>query len=511
MSRHWIAPALDTSTSRISEPSNVSQYATLRSVPTVSTCPSSGRYCTPINRLLAMMICFRENVVRSQMMQLPSRLDDTASSSFFDSMIEVISPACSETRPISSAPRSSTCHIRICESAPPVTKRVPQLVVTMTLTPPPDASYCSHFSLPVSGRKARTVPSSQPDSSSVPLTLNATALHTWPGTEICRRGFELGVCQMVMSDPAHVAKSSDAPAGNITSLTWPCEHADRSSAAKSAYVTRCTEHLSVPTYSSCPSPRSPIDVTAPSTWSFRTTFHESGLTSATVPEPEPTSSSPFLSTESAHAPFWNLARSGPTFFSSWDWRSNCMTSPVVVAAYAATSSWSTWIAVTSRMTPRVTTSFGAAFPVTGLMLHTRRWLFPPTTKTSSVRLANAQHVAFPPRPFEVPLLKRGFPVAVSHTVSVPSAGPPSDTRYLSDGDHAMHWIAFLCSVSRLISVLVAKSHRMMVASKADTSPEATSFPLFEIAMHVTFPVCPWRNFCPRFSPISSTMTEDPSG
>ena len=132
-----------------------------------------------------------------------------------------------------------------------------------------------------------------------------------------------------------------------------------------------------------------MDVTAPSTVACLAIFHAAGLSSATMPLPEPTSRSPVLSSTRLVTPSPNLPLSGPLLLKTLCGTETSNTSPVEVPAYACWSSAAITRLLIWRRTVPITTSDTSSFCVTGLMSHTRRICSPAVISWKSDVLAKA--------------------------------------------------------------------------------------------------------------------------
>jgi len=208
---------------------------------------------------------------------------------------------------------------------------------------------------------------------------------------------------------------------------------------KSAMLNLYMFELPVATKNSCPSPRSESDVTAPSVIAFLTTLKFAVFKSATVPFPVPTSKSPDPVTFKSVTPFSNLIRSGPTALRTACCTLMAITSPEVVPQYARSSFGSISITFTTRRRPRTVTVVADILAVSSFSFHTRNVSFPPVIKVSSTVLQYCTTSANPPRPLPVVELHIALPVATFQTATLPSSSPPSDTKYLPDGEKHSAW------------------------------------------------------------------------
>mmetsp|Transcript_22446 Transcript_22446/g.38373 ORF Transcript_22446/g.38373 Transcript_22446/m.38373 type:complete len:227 (-) Transcript_22446:960-1640(-) len=221
-------------TSASSEPSTIrmafmlctSQYVILRSVPQVRSWLSSGWYATDLKKLAANRALMRTNGCMSDsdhVMHDPSALAETHSESSFLIAMANTGPLCSFIEAIITWTPLEMAQTRTCPSAPPESSRLQSLDGQTDVTPflgttPPDelptpvmrcASLMTYSSPPDWGRKDRTFPSFQPLMIDEPLGMKAIQLHSWLGT--CTRSSSdiVLACQIRMSGPAHVAKSSE--------------------------------------------------------------------------------------------------------------------------------------------------------------------------------------------------------------------------------------------------------------------------------------------------------------
>ena len=197
--------------------SAVSQYVILRSEPTVSSCDSSGWYVTARKMVDAKNALARVPRRRFHTTHEPSADDESASSSFADTVTLVTSFLCSLKESSIACERALRPHVRTRPSLPPVTSFVPACVKAMAVTASMCASAIVKSSLPVSGEKARTLPSSQPDAIVEPSRLMHTQRHAWLGTWMRSSSRRCTACHTRMSLPAAVMKSSDVPSGNTRS------------------------------------------------------------------------------------------------------------------------------------------------------------------------------------------------------------------------------------------------------------------------------------------------------
>ena len=150
------------------------------------------------------------------------------------------------------------------------------------------ASVMTNFSRPDSGKNARILPSSHPDTMVPPLGVMPMHPHSRFGTWMRSSSWRILVFHIRMSYLLHVRNRSEQSAGKHTSLTGPEWHVPRSSMLMSS----CTEYLllwSVPAMKPLPSGEMAKDVTAPIRLALRSlTMFIAGLIMATVPSPAPT-------------------------------------------------------------------------------------------------------------------------------------------------------------------------------------------------------------------------------
>mmetsp|Transcript_467 Transcript_467/g.857 ORF Transcript_467/g.857 Transcript_467/m.857 type:complete len:210 (-) Transcript_467:127-756(-) len=183
---------------RIAWPSYASQYVILRSVPVVTSWLSSGWYTTDLKKVLANRLMRRLFVRRSQMMQQPSELADTNSSSLDLMRMQLTIPRWS----FIDASRLWLCgpmrHTRTWPSSPPLISLVLSDVHAIAVTALRCASLMVYSSLPLWGPNARILPSLQPLTIALPSVVNATQWASRFGTLMRSSSRQLARCHTRM-------------------------------------------------------------------------------------------------------------------------------------------------------------------------------------------------------------------------------------------------------------------------------------------------------------------------
>mmetsp|Transcript_7854 Transcript_7854/g.23273 ORF Transcript_7854/g.23273 Transcript_7854/m.23273 type:complete len:217 (+) Transcript_7854:273-923(+) len=209
-------PSSEPSSTRMGEPSKVSQYVILRSLPVVMSCDSSGWNAMLLNNVESNKHLLRVRVARSQTMHEPSPEADTARASSLVTLMSYTRLLCSfmdASMTWLPLPRRQT---RTSPSSPPEMIRPQSLVVASEVTPLPCASLMTYSSRPLCGRKALILSSDQPLTSDRPSAMKAMHEHSVFGTWMRRSSLRSLAFQTRMSWTEHVANTEENEAGKHT-------------------------------------------------------------------------------------------------------------------------------------------------------------------------------------------------------------------------------------------------------------------------------------------------------
>mmetsp|Transcript_24200 Transcript_24200/g.60049 ORF Transcript_24200/g.60049 Transcript_24200/m.60049 type:complete len:228 (-) Transcript_24200:1080-1763(-) len=217
MSSALISAEPEPSKMRMACPSKASHHVTLRSVPVVTICDSSGWYAQALKNVDANSELLRVKRARSQMMALPSEEALTHSVSFARSAMLFTGPLCSFIDATIVCDCGPTRHTRTLPSFPPDRMREQSFVAMIAVTAE-CASLMVYSRRPDCGAKARILPSLQPLIMDPPSPKNATQLHSTLGTWMRSSSRASAMCHTRMSELPHVANTSEYPCGNATSL-----------------------------------------------------------------------------------------------------------------------------------------------------------------------------------------------------------------------------------------------------------------------------------------------------
>lgn len=138
--------------------------------------------------------------------------------------------------------------MRTRPSAPPETMPALSAVTAREVTASVWASVMTKARRPLSGRKARILPSDHPEIMVLPSGVRAMQLHSRLGTWMRSSSCRSAVFHRRMSGPAQVMKMSEAPRGKHTSRTGCGWLVPRSSVCKLASSTSIVLPNEVPTY-----------------------------------------------------------------------------------------------------------------------------------------------------------------------------------------------------------------------------------------------------------------------
>mmetsp|Transcript_7955 Transcript_7955/g.24802 ORF Transcript_7955/g.24802 Transcript_7955/m.24802 type:complete len:212 (-) Transcript_7955:230-865(-) len=185
-------------------------------------------------------------------MHEPSAEAETHCESSFETAIEKTGPLCSCMEASITCCPLDTAHTRTLPSAPPEMSLRQSFDERTAVTPliwtvPPDAlpmpvslcaSLMTYCKLPDCGPKTRILPSAQPERIEVPLGGKAIQFTITLGTCMRSSSDSVAACQMRISEPPHVAKSSAYPLGNSTPVMGAECEVPLSSATRPSYCTR---------------------------------------------------------------------------------------------------------------------------------------------------------------------------------------------------------------------------------------------------------------------------------